>query len=143
MRLWSLSPAYLDAQGLVAWWREALLARKVLAGKTQGYRRHPQLARFQAQVDPLAAIECYLWGIYQEAESRGYHFDVGKLGVRPRCPKIRVTEGQLEYELNHLRQKVKHRDGEHYQKLCDLKQPQPHPVFKVVPGGIEDWEKIG
>lgn len=32
MRLWSLHPSYLDAVGLVALWREGLLARKVLQG---------------------------------------------------------------------------------------------------------------
>jgi len=31
MRLWSLHPRYLDAKGLVALWREGLLAQKVLA----------------------------------------------------------------------------------------------------------------
>ena len=51
MRLWTLHPRYLDAKGLVAAWREALLAQKVLAGATKGYRHHPQLARFQAQPD--------------------------------------------------------------------------------------------
>ena len=32
MRLWTLHPQYLDAQGLTALWRESLLARKVLQG---------------------------------------------------------------------------------------------------------------
>ena len=41
MRLWSLHPAHLDRQGLIACWREALLAQKVLAGLTTGYRSHP------------------------------------------------------------------------------------------------------
>lgn len=46
MRLWTLHPEYLDRQGLVALWREAPLAKAVLEGKTRGYRRHPQLERF-------------------------------------------------------------------------------------------------
>jgi hypothetical protein len=33
MRLWSLHPEYLDANGLVALWREALLAQAFLQGK--------------------------------------------------------------------------------------------------------------
>lgn len=33
MRLWTLHPKYLDTKGLVALWREALLAQKVLQGK--------------------------------------------------------------------------------------------------------------
>ena len=32
MRLWSLSPRYLDVKGLVAVWREGLLADAVLLG---------------------------------------------------------------------------------------------------------------
>ena len=52
MRLWTLHPRYLDARGLVALWREALLAQKVLRGKTRGYRAHPQLQRFREQADP-------------------------------------------------------------------------------------------
>ncbi len=49
MRLWSLHPKYLDRQGLLAVWREGLLAQKVLQGKTKGYKNHPQLKRFQQQ----------------------------------------------------------------------------------------------
>ena len=45
MKLWSIHPKYLDAKGLVALWREALLAQKVLDGKTEGYKNHPLKAR--------------------------------------------------------------------------------------------------
>ncbi|MFZ2406304.1 MAG: pyrimidine dimer DNA glycosylase/endonuclease V [Methylobacter sp.] len=38
--------------GLLALWREALLAQKVLRGESRGYRHHPQLARFRELVDP-------------------------------------------------------------------------------------------
>ena len=57
MRLWSIHPRSLDARGLVALWREGLLARKVLRGRTRGYRHHPQLQRFRDLRDPVAAIE--------------------------------------------------------------------------------------
>ena len=53
MRLWSLDPAHLDRQGLVACWREALLAQAVLAGRTRGYRHHPQLERFRVVPGPV------------------------------------------------------------------------------------------
>ena len=36
MRLWSVHPQHLDVRGLVALWREGLLARKVLLGETNG-----------------------------------------------------------------------------------------------------------
>lgn len=79
MRLWSLHPSYLDAKGLVAAWREALLAQKILVGATHGYRQHPQLIRFRAQEQPRAAVSAYLRGIHREATSRGYTFDVEKI----------------------------------------------------------------
>ena len=67
MRLWSLHPGYLDSQGLVALWREALLAQKVLAGKTRGYKNHPQLERFKAHPHPPQAIAAYLVSVWEEA----------------------------------------------------------------------------
>ena len=60
MRLWTLHPRYLDAAGLVALWREGLLARAVLRGKTRGYRHHPQLERFRCHASPRSAINRYL-----------------------------------------------------------------------------------
>ncbi|MGA2330816.1 MAG: pyrimidine dimer DNA glycosylase/endonuclease V [Syntrophales bacterium] len=48
MRLWSLHPGYVDARGLVALWREGMLARKVLQHQTKGYKNHLQLHRFSA-----------------------------------------------------------------------------------------------
>jgi len=60
MRLWSICPNQLDAKGLVAAWREGLLAQKVLhewcLGRDYAYQHHPQLARFQTEVDPAQAI---------------------------------------------------------------------------------------
>ena len=37
MRLWTIHPRYLDSRGLVALWRESLLARAVLRSQTRGY----------------------------------------------------------------------------------------------------------
>jgi Pyrimidine dimer DNA glycosylase len=82
MRLWTLHPRYLDSKGLVAAWREALLAQKVLAGATRGYRHHPQLIRFQSQADPRAAIASFLVGLADEAANRGYRFDASKISRR-------------------------------------------------------------
>lgn len=60
MRLWSLHPVYLDSKGLVALWREGLLAKKVLQGRTKGYKNHPQLLRFKTLDDSINAISLYL-----------------------------------------------------------------------------------
>jgi hypothetical protein len=141
MRLWSLHPGYLDAKGLVALWREGLLARKVLQGQTKGYKNHPQLDRFNAHLQPTVAIDCYLRYVYEEAVRRGCHFDVGKIGPKQRCSKIPVTDGQLKYELNHLKTKLRLRDLSRYRKILAVKKTQAHPIFKVIKGGIESWER--
>lgn len=143
MRLWCLHPCYLDGRGLVALWREGLLARKVLKGLTKGYRRHPQLERFKTQNDPVAAIDCYLRVIFNEAVTRGYHFNAGKLGTSTHCPAIKVTAGQLDFELRHLKRKLRLRDRARYREICIVKKPEPHPSFTVIEGGIEPWERTG
>ena len=91
MRLWSLHPEYLDARGLVALWREGLLARKVLQRQTKSYKDHPQMDRFNAHLQPTVAIDCYLWYVYEETVRRGYHFDMAKIGPKQRCSKIPVS----------------------------------------------------
>lgn len=143
MRLWSLHPRYLDSKGLVALWREALLARKVLEGKTVGYVNHPQLERFRKSSDPLRAINAYLFWVYDEARRRGYHFDETKLKGEPARRIIRVTSGQLRYEFEHLLKKVKRRDRSHLRFLLSIREKsiEPNPVFFVVRGGVEKWEK--
>src|ERR1700730_15031120 len=101
MRLWSIHPSLLDQKGLVALWREALLAQKVLQGKTKGYRSHPQLLRFRKHRSPLTAIASYLWAVHDEAIRRGYSFLLSKIGRRRRNVTITVTKQQLEFELDH------------------------------------------
>ena len=142
MRLWSLHPSYLDAKGLVALWREGLLARKVLLGQTRGYRLHPQLIRFRAHANPIRAIDSYLWAVHEESVQRGYHFDASKLGDKPHGVRLSVTEGQLQYEFNHLRRKLKKRDKDRYRRIASVESPQPHPLFSVGPGGVEEWERV-
>lgn len=142
MRLWSLHPRYLDPQGLVALWREALLARAVLRGMTIGYRRHPQLVRFLTHRFPRAAISAYLGAVQNEASLRGYAFDRRKVGRLRSVERISVTRGQLEFEWQHLLAKVAARSPEHYRKLRLVRSPQCHPLVRLRPGEIEAWEKI-
>lgn len=134
MRLWSIHPKHLDRAGLTAVWREALLAKKVLKGKTKGYRHHPQLTRFRGQKDPVRAINSYLFFIWKEARSRGYRFDGRKVGPRQKA-KIPVTLGQLRFECALLAKKLARRDPSRRPK------PEPHPLFRVVSGPVEEWEK--
>jgi len=138
MRLWSLHPRYLDARGLVALWREGLLAQKVLAGRTRGYRHHPQLIRFARHADPLATIGTYLDHVRREAVRRGYEFRAPITRARGRC-RLTVTTGQLRFELDHLRKKLWRRDRVRYRALARLRRPLPHPLFAARPGPAASW----
>ena len=141
MRLWSLHPKYLDAKGLVALWREGLLARKVLAGKTRGYKHHPQLLRFRHYRNSIALLDAYLLEVYKESKSRGYHFGREKIGRPAKGIRIPVAKGQLDYECKHLKKKLRKRDRKKYQEICDITVIRCHPLFKAAAGDIEAWEK--
>lgn len=141
MRLWSLHPRYLDVQGLVAVWREGLLARAVIDGRTRGYRNHPQLERFRAHTTPLALIDAYLLGIYVEALARGYSFDRSKLGPAPTELTIDVTAGQLAYEWQHLLGKLAARSPDDHKRLLSETTPLCHGLFRVCAGPVESWER--
>jgi hypothetical protein len=142
MRLWSLHPKYLDTKGLVALWRETLLAQNVLAGNTKGYKKHPQLERFKATSDPLGAIAAYLHGIEEEADRRNYNFDKNKINDQVFNKKIKVTSGQIAYECTHLLKKLKVRDEKRYESLSKLEDIEVHPLFEVVEGEVEPWEVV-
>jgi hypothetical protein len=136
MRLWSLHPRHLDARGLVALWREGLLARAVLRGRTRGYRHHPQLDRFRRLPDPVRALDAYLSRVLDEARARGYRFDAGKIRRRPRGAPIPVTSGQVRHEWRHLRRKILARTGRPPRGPVAV-----HPSFRVVRGPVEPWER--
>ena len=141
MRLWSLHPRYLDARGLVAVWREGLLARAVLRGTTRGYTRHPQLLRFRQHPSPSCAIDHYLAAILEEGRDRGYGFDARKVGrVRDRSRLI-VTTGQLDFELAHLRAKIAARAPSELARLPDRSLVRAHPLFELSEGPAADWER--
>jgi hypothetical protein len=195
VRLWSLHPDHLDAKGLVAGWREALLAQKVLAGATHGYRNHPQLVRFKSAPDPQAAMSAFLRPLAEEAAARGYNFDRGKIipgpliaaeadvadpgpeltglgfvdarhapaapaaipgpgpaspsapevPAEPRVPRIPVTEGQVRYEAELLLFKLRMRSPktvDAFEALLRSGLPRLHPLFRLVPGEVEPWEKV-
>jgi hypothetical protein len=141
MRLWSLHPRYLDAQGLVALWREALLAQAVLRGLTRGYRHHPQLRRFQAAADPVAAVGVYLTAVAREAQARSYRFDASKIARPGGRQRLRVTRGQLAVERAHLLAKLARRDPDRAPILHRARPLLAHPLFTVVAGPRADWEK--
>jgi pyrimidine dimer DNA glycosylase len=142
LRLWTLHPAHLDPRGLVALWREALLAQAVLLGRTRGYRSHPQLTRFRELDDPVAAIAAYLRAIHEEASTRGYSFDASRIAKKRRdVPLLTETRGQLLFEWSHLERKLRRRNPGWHANRHRGRRPTPHPLFRIVPGTIRSWER--
>ena len=145
MRLWSIHPMYLDSKGLVACWREGLLAYNVLQGKTKGYRNHSQLIRFKETSTPLIYIQEYLSYIQIESNNRKYNFK--QLFVPDdNLPRLNVTIGQLEFEFNHLLKKLEKRDEAQYikvhgQLMIDNYNILSHPLFNIIKGEKENWER--
>lgn len=144
MRLWSLNPKYLDRIGLIALWREGLLAKKVLEGRTRGYKNHPQLIRFENYKNPLFAINAYLYEIYKEGLKRGYKFDGNKILHVEAREIIPISSNQIRYEFEHLLKKLKQRCKKRYLELLKIrnKKIEANPIFKIIKGDIEPWEKI-
>lgn len=141
MRLWSIHPSYLDAKGIVALWREGLLAKKVLEGKTRGYKNHPQLLRFKKHKNKLHAIESFLECVLEESKKRGYNFNSKKIKLGRKVSSIYVTIGQAEYEVMHLKAKLKKRDPKRLKNLPKKKAKLNH-IFRYKVGDVEEWEKI-
>jgi hypothetical protein len=142
MRIWSIHPEYLDARGLVALWRETLLAKHVLEGKTKGYRHHPQLERFKKVSEPVEAIDQYLVSVFETAIKRGYSFDETKINRKFKPVTIPVTEGQIRYEFEHLLRKLERRDPRKFNEVSHVAKPKAHPMFRIVKGDIERWEVV-
>jgi hypothetical protein len=141
MRLWTLHPKYLDPQGLVALWREGLLARAVLRGQTRGYRHHPQLERFNSHPSPRLAINAYLAVVHAESVSRGYAFARSKIGPVRVVQPIATTTGQLCYEWEHLLHKLAVCNPALFTKWQKLDRPACHPMFRACPGPVASWER--
>jgi len=142
MRIWSIHPVYLDSKGLVALWREGLLAQNVLLGKTKGYKNHPQLIRFKNSDNPVGAIAEYLRFVIDEANKRGYNFNDNKIAKQKFNNQLKVTSGQVEYEFQHLLNKLKTRNPELYKNFKKVKNVKTHPLFNTVNGNVENWEII-
>lgn len=146
MRLWTISPKYLDTKGLVALWRETLLAKNVLLGNTKGYKNHPQLDRFKATEDPVGYIEQYLMDIYAESLLRGYNFNKDKINWDYKyidLPTLEVSSGQIMYEFKHLLEKLYKRDIERYYLYANTDIIELHSLFNIYfENKIEAWEKV-
>jgi hypothetical protein len=142
MRLWTLHPKYLDSKGLVALWREGLLAQAVLSGQTKGYKHHPQLIRFIQTSDPTQYLSAYLIDVFAESIRRGLKFDQSKIGPNANVSQLTVTKGQLEYEWLHLTTKLKARAPSWLAQISGVNVPESHPLFRVIEGDIAPWEIV-
>jgi len=131
MRLWTIHPIYLDSKGLVALWREGLLAQKVLLGITRGYRFHPQLNRFKIIENPVSSIGAYLYHIYLESKVRNYNFQLSKIEIIEEVPRIKISKDLLHSEFQHLLRKLEQRDSDRYLQLLKIEDILPHPSFEV------------
>lgn len=141
MRLWSIHPRYLDTKGLLAVWREGLLALNVLQGNTKGYKNHSQLIRFKSSTDPVLYVKTFLYHVWQEANNRKYNFDISKIeGYNPNIKKLNVNNGQVNFERSHLLKKLKERDINKF-KQFENEKFECHPLFNVINGNVESWEK--
>jgi hypothetical protein len=132
MRLWSIHPKYLDSIGLVALWRESLLAQKVLQGKTKGYKSHPELNRFKVNPFPLKAISAYLNEIWKESNRRGYHFDRSKIRLKCRVVKVPITPDELKREFDWLCVKLKKRNPQKWKEFLSVKKLECNPCFRII-----------
>lgn len=142
MRIWSLHPENLDTKGLLALWRETLLAKHVLEGNTKGYKNHPQLTRFKLAEKPPDAINFYLSVVCDEATRRGYRFDSSKFTPVADIVLIPVTTGQIAYETEHLLRKLQLRDKQKFSQVSAERRLKIHPLFRIIEGGLESWEKV-
>lgn len=142
MRIWTIHPMYLDSKGLLALWRESLLAKNVLLGLTKGYKNHPQLIRFKNTKEPIKSINTYLYYIYLESLERNYSFDKSKINQIDKNIKIKVTSEQIDYEFQHLLKKLKLRNKKKYEFLEKTKSIKTNPIFIRKKGKIEKWEKL-
>lgn len=142
MRLWSIHPKYLDKAWLLACWREWLLAKKVLEWNTKWYKNHPQLLRFKETQNSILAINSFLSQIYLESKNRWYKFQIEKIEFNDFIWIIKVTEGQLRYEMSHLLKKLQLRDTVNFEKLKNTSIINSNPVFEVIPWEIETWERL-
>jgi hypothetical protein len=140
MRIWSLHPKYLDTKGLVALWRESLLAKKVLEGKTKGYKYHPQLNRFKNSGDAIGCINRYLTAVYENSLERGYNFNKDKIGPETISARLTVTQGQMRFEMDHLLKKLEKRDPEQFHRMSHIVKIEAHPLFRIIDGETEEWE---
>jgi hypothetical protein len=143
MRIWTVHPRYLDVKGFVALWRETLLGMETLKKhvKCQHYipwYKHPQLAPFKAQSDPILYISNYLYLVLEESRRRNYNFDGSKLDAIPYCenlPLIKASREVLVHEWLVCLGRYRVRSPKWFEEVKDISplEVDPHPLYICEP----------
>lgn len=139
MRIWSIHPKYLDTKRLTAQWREALLCKNVIEGKTKGYVNHPQFIRIKNHNKPIEFINAYLLTIWEEANKRLFKYDKSKIDMDKAIlfkNKMEVSDKQLEYEYYHMM--LKSGKIEHIL----INEIESNPLFNIIEGDIMIYERV-
>ena len=71
-----------------------------------------------------------------------YHFDAAKIGPDRFRGSIVETKGQLLYEWWHLLRKLALRDPVRFRTSQSVVMPEPHPLFRIIPEAVREWEKL-
>jgi Pyrimidine dimer DNA glycosylase len=148
MRLWSFDPSCLDQRGLCGLWREVLVGLRAFEkGPGAPWYNHPQLTRFKQHPNGLGVLAEYAEYVLNEGHKRGYKFNARHLDPYLELydvnftGAIQVTEGQFGYEIEHFMRKLAIREPIRYTNYLNEPKFSPHPIFTIVDGDIESWEK--
>ena len=72
----------------------------------------------------------------------GERLTLKKAGRNFKATLMTVSLGQIEYEWQHLLKKLENRDMNKFLEIKEEKTIIAHPLFQIVEGEIESWEKI-
>ena len=142
MRLWSLHPRYLDPKGLVALWREALARPGRAPGAIPGdIATIPSCSDSARSPLRVAASPSTFGPCTRNRSSEATASTGARLCTGGTVARVDVTRGQLDFEWRHLLAKLEKRNPPVLEALQNTGDPAPHPLFRVVPGAIEEWER--
>jgi hypothetical protein len=72
--------------------------------------------------------------VWQEANSRNYKFDESKFESIQQIENIDVFKGQVNFEKNHLLNKLEQRDKNKYDEIAEIIDIKIHPLFNLIDG---------
>lgn len=154
MRLWTIHPKYLDGKRLTSQWKEGIqmmhiwkeIGENPEPAKRLGYVSHPQVRRLSNLLVADSGLislllHQHLTAVHEESVQRSYSFNKKLIDdLAPDCknaPKVYVTMGQVAYEFALMATK----NNEWSQKVAIDPYMLCNPIFQVVSGSIESWEK--